>query len=182
MSELDKWDTFYVIIGGAAGALIGLQFVVITLIADRPPPRAAEAGAAFSTPTIVHFSAVLLLAALLRAPWESVSSVAGICGLVGAAGVAYALLTAWRMRTQTAYKPDIEDWLTHMLLPFVAYGTLAASAFAAPAHERETLFGIGGATLLLLFGAIHNAWDAASYHVLIGRKQLEKDKGAVTDN
>ena len=53
MSEFAKWDTFYVIVGSAAGALIGLQFVVMILIAERPPLRAAEAGAAFGTPTIV---------------------------------------------------------------------------------------------------------------------------------
>ena len=36
MSDLAQWESFYVIIGSAAGALIGLQFVVMTLIADRP--------------------------------------------------------------------------------------------------------------------------------------------------
>jgi HAE1 family hydrophobic/amphiphilic exporter-1 len=39
--------------GSAAGALIGLQFVVITLI--EPSICAAEAGAPFGTPTIVSF-------------------------------------------------------------------------------------------------------------------------------
>lgn len=37
MSELARWGSFYVIVGSAAGALIGLQFVVLTLIAERPP-------------------------------------------------------------------------------------------------------------------------------------------------
>src|SRR5438105_3816031 len=61
MPELTAWDSFYVIVGSAAGALIGLQFVVVTLIAERPRLRVEEAGAAFATPTIVHFSAALLL-------------------------------------------------------------------------------------------------------------------------
>ena len=34
MSLLAAWQNFYVIVGSSAGALIGLQFVVITLIAD----------------------------------------------------------------------------------------------------------------------------------------------------
>ena len=33
MPELAKWDNFYVIVGSAAGALIGLQFVVLSLVA-----------------------------------------------------------------------------------------------------------------------------------------------------
>ena len=35
MPNLAEWDSFYVILGSAAGALIGLQFVAMTLIAQR---------------------------------------------------------------------------------------------------------------------------------------------------
>jgi len=170
MSEFDKWDSFYVIVGSAAGALIGLQFVVMTLIAERPPPRAAEAGPAFSTPTIVHFSAVLLLSALLRAPWGTGAAADMACGVLGLAGLVYALVTARRMRVQTAYKPDFEDWLCHAVLPLTAYAMLAASALAALSYAHAALFGIGGAALLLLFSAIHNSWDAVAYHVLVHRR------------
>lgn len=73
ISELAKWDSFYVIVGSAAGALVGLQFVVLTLVAQNPSTRTADAGAAFATPNVVHFSSVLLLAALSRAPWETLA-------------------------------------------------------------------------------------------------------------
>src|SRR6266568_2868587 len=43
MSELAEWDSFYVIVGSAAGALIGLQFVVMALIAERPQIPSPEA-------------------------------------------------------------------------------------------------------------------------------------------
>jgi hypothetical protein len=165
MSEFAEWESFYVIVGSASGALIGLQFVVMTLIAERPPLRSAEAGAAFATPTIVHFSAVLLLAAVLRAPWHATIAVAALRGLVGLGGVAYAVIVARRMRVQTAYRPVPEDWLFHALLPLAAYAVLALSAFAAPSHTRAALFGVGAAALLLLFIGIHNAWDAVAYLV-----------------
>ena len=83
MPELAEWDSFYVIVGSAAGGLIGLQFVVLTLIAAKPPPRAEEAGAAFATPTIVHFGTVLFLSAALRAPWHTLIPIATLWGLVG---------------------------------------------------------------------------------------------------
>ena len=175
MSALDKWDSFYVIAGSAAGALIGLQFVVMTLVAERPPLRASGAGAAFSTPTIVHFSVVLALSMLLRAPWESVVPAAVICGFIGISGSVYALVTARRMRTQTAYQPDFEDWLFHAALPLIAYAVLAASAFAVFSGAAGALFGIGSATLVLLFDGIHNAWDAVSWHVLARRPKREND-------
>jgi hypothetical protein len=175
MSELDKWDSFYVIIGSAAGALIGLQFVVITLMADKPL-RSAQAGRAFATPTIVHFSVVLLLSALLRAPWDTMNCATLLCSLVGLGGTAYALVTAWRMRVQTAYTPDLEDWLFHIVAPLAAYATLAACAFVDLSHAKELLFAVGGAALLLLFCGIHNAWDAAAFNVLVQRKQPGGDK------
>src|SRR5437868_4078712 len=116
MSELTEWDSFYVIVGSAAGALIGLQFVVMTLIADRPKP-AAEAGAAFGTPTIVHFSIALLLSAVLRAPWQAITAPAVLWGLIGFIGVIYTAIVARRMKKQPVYRPCFEDWLFHAALP-----------------------------------------------------------------
>lgn len=170
MSELSEWDSFYVIVGSAAGALVGLQFVVMTLIAERPPVRSPEAGSAFATPTVLHFSSVLLLSAVLRAPWRAILLVAVLWGLLGLAGSAYAVLVAWRVRRQTVYRPVLEDWSFHVLLPLIAYATLALTALAAPLHERGALFGVGAAALLLLFIGIHNAWDTVSYYVFVQRK------------
>ena len=147
--------------------MIGLQFVVMTLIAGRPSEPSEEAGAAFATPTIIHFCTALLLSALLRAPWESMISVAAITGLAGFSGVVYSAIVARRMRKQGAYKPVFEDWLFHAVLPFMAYTALAVSAVAARDYAREALFGVGAAVLLLLFIGIHNAWDAVAYHVFI---------------
>lgn len=166
MSLLAEWDSFYVIVGSAAGALIGLQFVVMTLIAERPP-RAALVGAAFSTPTIVHFGTALLLSAILRAPWQAITTIAALWGLIGISGGVYEVIVAGRMRKQPVYQPDFEDWLFHVGLPLAAYAILALSPLAAPSHTREALFGVGAATLLLLFIGVHHAWDAVFFNVFI---------------
>lgn len=165
MPALAEWDSFYVIVGSAAGALIGLQFVVLTLIAERPPADAERAGAAFATPTIVHFGAVLFLAAMLRAPWRTMSGPAASWAALGLVGAGYAVVIARWMRRQTAYRPVFEDWMFHVLLPAGGYAALAVSGFEAAARPRGALFGAGGAALLLLFAGIHNAWDSVAYHV-----------------
>jgi len=170
MSDLADWGSFYGIIGSAAGALIGLQFVVLTLINERPPLRAAEAGAAFATPTIVHFGAALLLSALLRVPWQTLAPAAALWGLIGVSGIVYATIVARRVRRQRVYEPELEDWLFHAALPVVAFATLALSSLEAGAHPREALFAVGAAALLLLFIGIHNAWDSVSYHVFGQRR------------
>ena len=174
-TELAKWDSFYAIVGSAAGALIGLQFVVITLVGERPHAGAAEAGAAFSSPTVAHFGAVLFLSLLLHAPWETITGAAVLWGALGLGGVVFAVIIAVRMRRQPVYKPVFEDWLFYVALPLAGYAGLAISAFAVFAHTRAALFGVGGATMLLLFTGIHNSWDSVSYHVLVSRpKQLAK--------
>lgn len=132
MIGFNGWGGFYLIVGGAAGALIGLQFVVMTLIAERPPLRAAEAGAAFATPTVVHFGAALLLSALLRAPWSSVRTPAVLWDLVGVSGVVYIFIVIRRMNVQTTYKPDFDDWFFFVLLPLASYGLLVLSAWYSP--------------------------------------------------
>ncbi|HXM61493.1 MAG TPA: hypothetical protein VN950_11625 [Terriglobales bacterium] len=179
MLELAKWDGFYVIVGSAAGALIGLQFVVLTLIAERPPVGLAEAGAAFGSPTVVHFGAVLFLSALLHVPWQTITIAASLWGLLGFGGVAYTVIVIRRLRKQIAYQPQFEDWLFHVALPLAAYAVLALSSFAASSRTREALFGVGSAALLLLFIGIHNAWDNIAYHVLVsvpGTKTERRDE------
>lgn len=176
MASLDGWDNFYVIVGSSAGALIGLQFVVITLIADLPiHDGAAQASSAFATPTVLHFGAVLLVSALMSIPWSGIDSPSALWGALGICGVVYQIVVLRRMRKQNAYKPVFEDWLFHFILPFVAYVVLAASAVVAHTHARDALLGVGTATLLLLFVGIHNAWDAVTYHVFSRRARKPED-------
>jgi hypothetical protein len=178
MPELTGWANFYVIVGTSAGALIGLQFVVMTLIADMPITRRdAEAGGAFSTPSVVHFGVVVLLSAAGSAPWNGIIAVAILWGLVGLAGVAYVFVVARRLRAQTAYQPVFEDTLFHVLLPFAAYALLVASAGTGFFYPRLALFLVGAVVLLLLFIGIHNAWDIVVYQVFVRkREQTEAER------
>jgi hypothetical protein len=174
MSALSAWDSFYVIVGSAAGALIGLQFVVMTLVADRPSPGASEAGRSFGTPTVVHFSTSLLLSALVRVPWPNVHDAFWATGAIGLCGLIYMGVTTLRVFHQHVYKPDVEDLPFHIALPLASYGLLVLSSAFDAMQMAAALFGVGGAALLLLFTGIHNAWDAVAYNVYVQRpKQPE---------
>jgi len=171
MAAFAGWENFYVIVGSSAGALIGLQFVVITLIANRPiVVGQAQAGSAFATPTTVHFGAVLLLSAIVSAPWHGVAIAAVLWGLMGLAGIVYEIIVFRRMRVQNVYTPQFEDWLFHVLLPLAAYATLAGSAYAICSGAPSAMFSVGAAALLLLFIGIHNAWDTVTYHIFSASK------------
>jgi hypothetical protein len=177
MTPLSGWENFYVIVGSSAGALIGLQFVVITLIANSPAKQdQALAGSAFATPTIVHFSVVLLLAGAQCAPWSEVRPIAIIWGGLGVGGMVYEMIVTRRMRVQKLYKPVFEDWSFHVLLPIVAYATIAGAALIGRKDIADPLFAVGAAALLLLFVGIHNAWDAVTYHVFSKKEQRKSER------
>ena len=175
--QLAEWDSFYVIVGSATGALIGLQLVVVTLMASRPELRVPEPGAAFVTPTTVHFGTALLLSALARVPWQTTTAPVVLWAVLGVCGMIYCLNVIRRMRRQGVYEPELEDWLFHVVLPVTAYVILTLAAIMALSHARESLFGIGAAVLLLLFIGIHNAWDAVVYHVYFSKRDADQDRG-----
>jgi hypothetical protein len=175
---LKAWESFYVIVGSSAGALIGLQFVVITLIAESRMRSTGHELAAFGTPTVLHFVAVLLIATIISAPWPSLALPAIAIGLSGAFGLAYEVLVLIRTQKQTGYKMVLEDWVWHIMLPFVAYAGLASGSFMLQPHPARALFDVGGAALLLLFIGIHNAWDTTTWVVLERRRQGEAEETA----
>jgi hypothetical protein len=166
---LAAWESFYVIVGTSAAALTGLQFVVIALGAEADALTTGSMRA-FGTPTIVHFGAVVLVSALASAPWPGLGGIALALLACGVAGLVYVLAVLAITRRQTDYKPVLEDWIWHTVLPPLAYLALVVAALCLRRAPVPCLFAVGGAALLLLFTGIHNAWDAVLY-IAIGRKE-----------
>jgi hypothetical protein len=161
--DLRAWENFYVIVGSSAAALTGLQFVVIALSADARAVQDEKAVRAFGSPTVVHFCAVLLLAAIVSAPGHTGTTI-GICmSVVAAAGLAYALWVVRQARQQTGYQPVFEDWLYHAALPVFSYGCLLVAGVVAFQRPRPALYVVAATSLVLLYTGIHNAWDSAVY-------------------
>ena len=178
---LPAWQTFYEIIGSAAGALIGLQFVVIALLANFR--RQANSGSihAFATPTIVHFCWVLSIAAVMTAPWPRMSALAVTLLLLGACGMGYAVIVFRRTSRQTGYKPVAEDWIWYTILPFGVYAVLTATAvwlWCRGPGSGVKIFVIAAAALSLLLIGIHNSWDSVTHLVV---NQTEVDTKADAD-
>jgi hypothetical protein len=165
---LSQWETFFFLIGSSGAALTGLMFVVITLAADTSLPRTPDTVNAFATPNIIHFVAVFFLSAVLTAPWQRLRDPAHLIGAGAIAGIIYVLIVLRRMRRQarTAYKPVLEDWIWHEILPMAAYAMLFVAAAGLSHDQSWAFFLIGGMLLLLLSIGIHNAWDTVTYMVV----------------
>ncbi len=172
----NNWQNFYTIMGTAAATLTGLMFVATTLIAgiDMRAPTVNAGISAFNTPTVVHFCAVLLLAGILSAPWQTFSSVSLLLGPFGLGLVIYLIIIMRRIRRVSHYQSTREDWLWYIALPFLAYILLIVAALMLPANPAPALYVIGAAMILLLFLGIRNSWDLVTY-LAVERSHPEKE-------
>jgi len=150
---LSQWESFYVIVGSSAGALTGLQFVVMAIVADSEARSGKSEIDAFGTPTVVHFSS----------PWPELWQAATALFIGGVLGIVYSLIVVHRARKTTQYRPVLEDWIFHVCLPLAGYILLTVAAATLPRNHLLALFGIATFSLLLLFIGIRNAWDTVTY-------------------
>jgi hypothetical protein len=171
---LQRWGNFYVVVGSAAAALTGLQFIVFALFTQMRLRNSPAGIDVFSTPTVVYFTSVLLLAAVLCAPWSGLLVVGGVIALCGGTGTVYALIVTYRAIRQTEYRLVLEDWLWHILFPVAAHAMLLGAGLSLASCPTASLFTIAGAALLLLLIGIHNAWDTVTY-VVIQRLQAKPE-------
>lgn len=160
--------------GSSAAALIGLMFIVITLVMGTERMRHAPDGiATFSTPTVMHFFAAFFVSATLSAPWPSLRQPAVLIGLAGLYGLVYVIRVMWRTKRLRTYTPDLEDWTWYTIMPLVAYGATLGGAITLRRVAGDALFALAGAVVLLIFIGIRNAWDVVTFIATGGADQLD---------
>jgi hypothetical protein len=167
------WESFYVIVGSSGAALIGVQFVVIALVADRRRLATADAIRAFATPTVVHLGAGLVVSAIMSAPWPSLLPASVALALCGLGGLGYGTIVILRARRQTTYAPVWQDWLWYAIVPFSLYAALALAGLFLRTTIQLAMFVVAGAALGLLLIGIHNAWDTVTHIVVHGPREME---------
>jgi hypothetical protein len=166
LSPLSGWDNFYVIAGSSAAGLTGLTFVVISLSAGARRVSAAGLNA-FVTPTIVHFGAVLAIAAFLSMPHHGALSLSLGLGAAGIAGLVYVGTIFVGIRhLGMDYMPVYEDWMWNVILPAIVYAALLAVALLIWRWPHQSMYGAAAAVVLLMIIGIHNAWDIAVWNTI----------------
>lgn len=172
---LASWQNFYVILGSSAGALLGLQFVVITLVTQARVARDMRDIHAFATPTVIHFCTALLVSAIMTAPWRMLASL-GLClGACGLAGIAYSLRVIWHAR-KAAYQPETEDWVWYIAVPLLGHVALIAAAVLMQWKPAWSLVIIAACALGFLFLGVHNSWDTVTFIAVQHGARLRGDQ------
>lgn len=155
------WENFYLLVGSAAGALIGLLFVVVTLTAGSERARIQRGQALYMTPTVVHFAAVLSIAALAMVPGVAPGVVGGLLITTGLAGGVYGGVTAWRI--QAGGSEHWSDVWFYGCLPATAYLALAGCGGGVLMAAGPATYAVAALGLTLLFIGVRNAWDLVTW-------------------
>lgn len=156
MELLEKWHDFFLVLGAAAGTLIGSMFVVVS-IASGLVKESTLTSRIFVTPTIVHLAFVLLSCALVLVPTLTPSEL-GVSTLAsGIVFIAYAGRNVFHIgrRREVVWS----DHLWYGASPLIAYFVMIVGAVLLLSGHAGAIETIGAALALLIAGGIRNAWD-----------------------
>lgn len=156
---LREWHDFYVLLGTASATLVGLMFIAASIGATVFSEKNRAALAAFITPTVLHFGAVLFACLVVTIPTHSWHSLGAVLGAGGLAGTIHSGRLLVQLVIRQRFKVDIVDRMFYVLIPLVSY--LIAVTAAALLFEQSKIGAelIAVALLILLLAGLRNAWD-----------------------
>jgi hypothetical protein len=158
LQQLDAWENFYLLLGTAAATLTGLMFVIVSVRPHVIAAHTATGVRAFVTPTVVYFTTVLVVAALMTIRAVTAPMLGALLALGSLGGLCYmgsiGAHTQWRHD-----KLDRLDWLWYVGLPILSYLLILRAAVGIGVRTPLGLDSVAGAVLLLLLTGIRNAWD-----------------------
>jgi hypothetical protein len=160
----DQWEEFYLLAGSAAAVLIGLIFVVISLMQDRSRSSVLTGSRLYMGPIVLGVSFVLVLSALALIPGVSRNRVAIVTGVIALWGLVRGVMSIigiWRRRGGGEVHWT-DPWF-YGVIPSALYLALGGVALAfwydcAWAHD-----GLAAVVVGLLLSAIRNEWDLITW-------------------
>jgi hypothetical protein len=160
------WHDFYLLVGTASATLVGLMFVTASIGAQVFTERNREAMRAFISPTVVHFTAVLLICIAAMIPSKDRLPVTLLLLLGGAAGAIYSARVGYQLFIRRRFEVDVIDRLFYALVPVLGYGFVLASSLLLLEASEWGLEALAAAVVTLLLAGIRNAWDMTLWIVI----------------
>ena len=167
VDQLRDWHDFYILIGTAAATLVGLMFVAASVGASYFTAEQEVQARSFLTPTVVHFSVVLLSCLAGMAPLLTATSLGALVATGGAVGIGHSCRVALRLRRRGIFQRiDLADRSCYILIPMAIYATFIATGVVLPTRPVLGLGMLAAALVALLMLGIRNAWDMTVWIVL----------------
>jgi hypothetical protein len=161
----EHWGEFYLMAGSAAAVLIGLIFVVISLMQDRTRSTVLVGSKLYMGPIVLSVSFVLVVSAAALTPGISREAFAAVSAAVALWGLMRAMMSIIGISRLSGIEdpPHWTDVWFYGVIPSVLWLALAGVAFdfwTGVSWSREALAAVVTAVLLL---AIRNEWDLITW-------------------
>jgi hypothetical protein len=160
----EGWGEFYLLAGSAAAVLIGLIFVVMTLMQDRPRSSVLSGSKLYMGPVVLHVTFVLVLSGgalvpdITSAQFALISTAVTIWGLVRGVRCIVGIT-----RISGEEKPHWSDVWFYGVIPTLLYLLLAVVSWAIWSGAYWAAFGLAAVIMALLMVTIRNEWDLVTW-------------------
>jgi hypothetical protein len=156
---VEDWHDFSLLVGTAAATLVGLMFVAASIGASVFIEKDRAAMKAFISPTVVHFTTVLVIAVLSLIPTHEWHTLAGLLAVVALASAIYSANLWIQLFIHRRFNIDIVDRLFYAAIPLVGDLLLLLAAFFLLRQSETGLDLLAAGQITLLLAGIRNAWD-----------------------
>ena len=157
----EGWSEFYLLVGTAASVLIGLIFVVISLMQDRSRSAVLVGSKLYMGPIVLGVSFVIVLSAAALTPGIGHCAMAAITGAVALWGLVRGIMSTMGIRAiSEVHWTDV--WF-YGVFPSILYGALGLIALGFWFGCSQANIGLAAAIMVSLLLAIRNEWDLITW-------------------
>jgi len=157
------WDEFYLLAGSAAAVLIGLIFVVMTLMQDRPRSSVLAGSKLYMGPVVLQVSFVLVLSAAALVPEITRAAFAAVCAAVALWGFARGVMSLVGIAVIRGPEVHWTDKWFYGAIPAALFAALAVVAWAFWSGQGWAPTGAAAVITGILLLAIRNEWDLVTW-------------------
>ena len=158
----EAWHEFYLMAGGAAAVLIGLIFVVISLMQDRSRSSVLSGSKLYMGPIVLGVSFVLVLSAAALAPHVDGRTFAPIAAVVALWGLARGIISTMGIANLRGEVHWTDLWF-YGVLPSAFYLVLGGVAYGFWSGWPLAREALAAFVMLGLLLAIRNEWDLITW-------------------
>ena len=158
----EHWGEFFLLIGSAAAVLIGLIFVVISLMQDRSRTSVLTGSKLYMGPIVLGVSFVLALSAAALTPGMDAQTYAAIAAVIAVWGLVRGVMSIVGIQQLHGEVHWSDVWF-YGVIPtalYLAMGAVAMAFWSGWSWAEDGLAAVITAGLLI---AIRNEWDLITW-------------------
>lgn len=163
--SFEGWGEFYLVIGGAAAVLIGLIFVVVTLMQDKPRSTMLSGARLYMGPIVLDLSFVLVLTVAALTPEISHKGFALVAAIVAVWGLyrgAQSIVGIGAL-ANSEDPPHWTDRWWYGVAPTVMFLALGVVGWGFWSGADWAVHGVAIVNTGILLVAIRNEWDLVTW-------------------